>query len=311
MGGPQDGSAGGGLQLGLVELIVAAHDGHERLVVAHVDEGLELLLGRDPVRLLRERLDGDDARSRELLRVRARSRGSESVRRLDLGLRLLGIRRVPAILAGDDEVLARVGHHHELDRAAPAHRARVRFHLDRGEAAALEDPRVREAVRLERLVEPALVDVEGVAVLHGELPHAEQAALRPRLVAELGLDLVPGLGKLPVAAHLGAGEDGEDLLVGHGQAHVRALAILEAEHVLAHHRPAAALFPDLARIEGRQVELLPADPVHLLAHHPGDLVDRSLAQRKDAVDAGGELAHESGAHQQLVARHRRVSGVLF
>src|SRR5207302_9249327 len=126
------------------------------------------------------------------------------------------------------------------------------------------------------------------------------------LVAELGLDLVPGLRQLAVAAQLGARDDGEDLLVRHGEAQVRSLAILEAEHVLAHHRPAAALFPHLPRVQRRQVELLPADRVLLLANDARDLEQASLPEGQDAVDPGSQLADESGAHEQLVACHLRI-----
>ena len=84
------------------------------------------------------------------------------------------------------------------------------------------------------------------------------------LVAELGLDLVPDLGELLVAAQLLAGDVGDDLFVGHGEAELGALAVLQAEHVVAHAGPAAALLPDLFRVEGGKIELL-ADAVHLLA----------------------------------------------
>ncbi len=105
-------------------------------------------------------------------------------------------------------------------------------------------------------VEAGFVDVEGVGVLHDELADAEEAGLGAGLVAELGLDLVPDLGELLVAAELVAGDGGHDLFVGHGEAELGAFAVLEAEHVVAHDGPAAGLFPDLARVEGGEEELL-------------------------------------------------------
>ena len=85
-----------------------------------------------------------------------------------------------------------------------------------------------------------------------------------RLVAELGLDLVPDLRKLLVAAQLLARDVGHDLFVGHGEAELGAFAVFQAEHVVAHAGPAAALLPGLAGIEGGQQEFL-ADLVHLFA----------------------------------------------
>ena len=80
-----------------------------------------------------------------------------------------------------------------------------------------------------------------------ELADAEEAGFGAGLVAELGLDLVPDLGELLVAAELVARDGGHDLFVGHGEAELGALAVLEAEHVVAHAGPAAGLLPDLAR----------------------------------------------------------------
>ncbi len=162
-------------------------------------------------------------------------------------------------------------------------------------------------MQVEALVQPGAVDVERVGVLHGELAHPQQAALGARLVAELGLNLVPDLGKLFVAAQFLARNVGHDLFVGHAQAEVGALAVLEAEHVVAHHAPASAGLPHLARIQRRQVELL-ADGVHLLAHDAGDLEDGPLGEEEVGVDSSRQLADVSGAHQELVAGDFGVGG---
>ena len=93
------------------------------------------------------------------------------------------------------------------------------------------------------LVEAGRVDIEGVGVLHDELADTEQAGLGAGLVAELGLDLVPDLRELLVAAQLVARDGGHDLFVGHGQAELGAFAVFEAEHVVAHAGPAAGFLP--------------------------------------------------------------------
>ena len=101
-----------------------------------------------------------------------------------------------------------------------------------------------------REVKAGLVDVEGVGVLHDELADAQEAGPGARFVAELGLDLVPDLRELFVAAELVAGDGGHDLFVGHAEAEVCAFAVLEAEHVVAHDDPAAGLLPQLAGLNG-------------------------------------------------------------
>src|SRR5262249_22490308 len=76
-------------------------------------------------------------------------------------------------------------------------------------------------------------------------------------------------------------------------------AILEAKHVIAHDGVTAGLLPQLARVERREIELLP-DPVHLLADDRRDLVQRALPQREVAVDARAELADVTCTKQELM-----------
>ncbi len=206
-----------------------------------------------------------------------------------------------------DEVFAGLGVDHELLRAGAAHGSGVGLDGDELEAAALEDANVGFVVLVVADVEACLVDVEGVGVLHDELPDAKEAGLGARLVAELGLNLVPDLGELLVAAKLLAGDVGDDLFVGHGEAEFGAFAVFEAEHVLAHAGPAAAGLPELLRIEGGEQELL-TDAVHLFAHDGDDLVDGAVAEEEVAVDSGAELADVTGAEEELVAGDFGVCG---
>jgi len=92
------------------------------------------------------------------------------------------------------------------------------------------------------------IDVEGIRILHHELPHPQQARLRPRLIAKLGLNLIPDLRQLLVAAQFLASNLGHVLFMRHAQAKVGALAVFQPEKIVAHHRPAAARFPKLARM---------------------------------------------------------------
>ena len=85
-------------------------------------------------------------------------------------------------------------------------------HLVDLEPAALEDAVVGASLELEAAVEPLVVDVERVGVLHHELAHAEEAAARARLVPLLRLEVVEHLRQLPVLLQL-ARVEGERLLV--------------------------------------------------------------------------------------------------
>ena len=67
----------------------------------------------------------------------------------------------------------RIGVDHELVRLRPAHRARMRFHHHVVQPAAVEDAAINLVMLLVAHVEADGVQVEGVCVLHGELPHPQ------------------------------------------------------------------------------------------------------------------------------------------
>ena len=194
-------------------------------------------------------------------------------------------------------------------RLAAAHGAGVRFHHGVLQSAAFENAAIRLVVLLVCDVQAGLVHVERVRVFHHELAHAQQTGFRTRLVAELGLNLIPDLGQLFVAAQFAARDRGHDLFVGHGQAQIASEAVLEAEQVVAHHIPAAGFLPDLGRVQSRQVHLLSPDGIHLLPHNLLDFEQRALRQEKVAVDSGRKLANVAGAQQQLMARNLSFGGV--
>src|ERR671924_342999 len=73
--------------------------------------------------------------------------------------------------------------------------------------------------------------IERVRVLHDELARAQDARARSGLVALLRLDLVPDLRQVAVRADLARREPRDDLFVGHGQAHVALVAVLQPEHL--------------------------------------------------------------------------------
>ena len=163
--------------------------------------------------------------------------------------------------------------------------------------------------RLKLRSSPSSSRSNGVGVLHDELAHAQQARLRPRLVAELALELEPDLGELLVGPHL-AREVGEDLFVGHTQAHVGAAPVLQAEQLVAHGVPATAALPQFRRMQARQLELLRADLLQLVADDARDLAAHPLTERQQRVAAGHQLTDQARAHEQLVAGRLRVGRVV-
>src|SRR5205823_1083454 len=101
-------------------------------------------------------------------------------------------------------------------------------------------------------IEPLGIDIERVRVLHDELANAQQPGLRPLLIAEFGLDLIPDLRQLFVAAQLAARNRRYYFFVRHPEAKIASEAIPEPEHVISHDVPAARFLPELSRIECRE-----------------------------------------------------------
>ena len=150
-------------------------------------------------------------------------------------------------------------------------------------------------------LEILLGGVEGVGVLHGELPHPDEAAPGPGLVPELGLDLVDHEGVLLVGACDVVGHVDGGFLVGHAQAHIRPGPILEAEHFAADAVPAAGTLPEAGRHGHGEEDLLAVDPVHLLPEDALDLVLDALGGREQGIDAVAHLFHISAAGHEILA----------
>lgn len=101
-------------------------------------------------------------------------------------------------------------------------------------------------------LQPGGVDVKGVGVLHDELPSAQDAGPRPRLVAVLGLDLVQREREVLVGAVLALHGQGEQLFVGGAQQVVVAAAVLEPKHAVAVLGPPVGRLVRCPRQQGRK-----------------------------------------------------------
>ncbi|MNW58181.1 hypothetical protein D3C74_360280 [compost metagenome] len=95
-----------------------------------------------------------------------------------------------------------------------------------------------------------------------------------------------------------------------GEQVVAVLAVREAEQVGPVLLPPARGLVGLARQQGREVDLLAARVLHLLADDRLDLGEHAQAQREPGVDAGGGTTDVAGAHEELVARDLGVDRVL-
>ena len=296
-------------QLDFVHLAVAADRNRRQAVVRLVDQRLD---HEGPVDLEhpgdlghRRRSRGRNPAGLAVAAATALLRGRQSA-----DLRPLDVGAVAAGRAARHRALAGVREHHELVRRGTADRALVR--LDHGvlEPAGLEDARVGRVHGLVAPVEPLLRGVEGVGVLHDELPAAHEPEPGTDLVPELGLDLEQVERHLPVALHVAADEVGDDLLVGRTETEPPAVTVLHPQQLGAVLEPALRLLPELGGLDRRHRELDRARPLHLAADDRHQLARGPPAGRLHRVDPRGEPPHESGARHQLVADHLGVPGRL-
>ena len=263
--------------------------------------------GNVVVEVVDERLDGGGVRG--LLGVGG---GRVVVRdgRRGPDLHGLDVGGVVAVRAADVGVLAVLGGGQELLGHRAAHRAGGGLDDDVVEAEPVEGLHVGRSVGGVRLLQALVGGVEGVGVLHDELAAAQDAGAGPRLVAVLRLDLVEPDGQVLVGGVEVLHDEREQLLVGGPEQVVAALAVLEPEDAVAVLRPAAGRLVGLAGQQRRELQLLRAHRVHLLADDALDVAQHPQAERQPGVDAGGDAADVAGADEQPVARHLGVRRVL-
>ena len=219
---------------------------------------------------------------------------------------------VIALIAQHDAVLADVGEQHILVRDLAAHHAGIGADRhDLGHAAARKDAVIRIIAALIVGLQIGLRGMEGIRVLHGELAHADQTAAAAGLIAELGLDLIDHEGILIVAVGDAAGILHGGLFMRHAQAHLRAGAIGEAQHLAADAGVAAGFLPQRGGHGDREEHLLAVDAVHLLAQNGLDLLGDALGDRRERVNAVADILDIAAAHHQRLAGDLTVGGRLL
>ena len=182
-----------------------------------------------------------------------------------------------------------------------AHRPGVRLDADRVEAHPREGPLVRTVFGGIALLEPGLVGVEAVRVLHHELARAEEPGARARLVAAFRLEVIDDLRQLPVALELLLRVQVHELLVRVAHHELAPVVVGGAEGDRLERIPTAGLLPRLGGRQDGHLHLLCADAVLLLANDLLDLLRDAEPERQPRVEACRERARDRGAEHQAMA----------
>ena len=174
------------------------------------------------------------------------------------------------------------------------------MHGDDGDPAAREDGGVGLGHRVVRALKGIIVRVEGIGVLHRELPHPDQAAACAGLVAELGLNLVHPLWQLSIRLHRLAEQVGGGLLMRWGKDVLPLPTVQQPEEDRAVGLIPARLLPQLQRLNGGHMQLLRPGPLHLFADNLLDLAEAAPGQRHVGVDAGCQLGDQPRPQRELM-----------
>ena len=160
-------------------------------------------------------------------------------------------------------------------------------------------------------VQPLLIDVKGIRVLHDEFSGPHDAKARSDLIPKFGLDLVENERHLSIRSDLFSGDVRHDLLMGRPQAEVPIVSIFQPAQFLSIGLPAMALLPNLCGLDKGKQDLNGAGTVHLFANDRLDLSNGSKTQGKVGVDACCQFQDHARPKHQLMAWDIRLSRVLF
>ena len=186
-----------------------------------------------------------------------------------------------------------------------SHHAGIRGHADHFRNAgpgedALIGPQAARIVILQIL----LGGVEGIGVLHGEFPDADQPCAGTCFIPEFGLNLIDHEGIAAVGGGVFPHQLDGGLLMGHSQHHFRAVSVREPQKLTADGRIPAGLLPEGSGQRNGKGNLLPLQGVHFL---PDDLLDflcDPLQRRERRIDAVCHIFHvASPQHERVACRH--------
>ena len=149
-------------------------------------------------------------------------------------------------------------------------------------------------------IQPFLVNIEGVAVLHGELSHPDKTCTRTGIIPPFGLDLIHKQGKPLVAVNLSTGEISDSFLMGHGKYHIPSRAVIESTHLSVDAVESAGFLPDIRRIDQRHQDLLSPDCIHLFTNDLFYLLGRTEPKGEQGEDASSQLADKACSQQIFI-----------
>ncbi len=189
----------------------------------------------------------------------------------------------------------------ELMGIAAADGSRIRFHCPESQPASGKDLFIGIVHIVVASVQAFVIPVKGIGILHDELPAPHQAETGSCLVPVFGLNLIQVQGKLTVGGYIVPNHVGKDFLMGGSQAEIPAVPVLETPEFRPVSEPSSRLHPQLCRLYGGHVDLLPPLGIHFLSDNIFNLPQGPVAHGHKAINAGNQFPDHAGSQQQYMA----------
>ena len=132
-----------------------------------------------------------------------------------------------------------------------------------------------------RVIEPCLITISRIGILHRELAHANEATARTGFIAPFCLEVIDLLRQLSPRTDELAEKVGHHLFVRHGENHVASATIFESTHLRANLVVSSRLPPEIGGVNDWHQHLLSTDGVHLFSDHLGHVHIDAHAERKE------------------------------
>ena len=200
-----------------------------------------------------------------------------------------------------------ISQHFELMGAAAADGTGICNDRTESETAAGENAGVRIVHELVLLIQPFLVGIKGIAVLHDKFTASHEAETGTLFISVLVLDLVYGNRKLLVRSGVHLDKRSHQLLMSRSQAVFPVIPVLQLEHFRSEHIPASCLLPKLRRLHDGHHDFLGPGLIDFLTDNLLHLLNRTPCQRKEGINAIPHLPHHAGLQHVLMAHHHGIS----
>ncbi len=214
------------------------------------------------------------------------------------------IRREIAMFAIHDVRFSALRERLKFMRKTVSYRAAVSQNRTEMQTATRENPHICIVHRPILPVEPLIIRIKRVAILHDKFTAAHEPETRTQLVAIFIGNLIQGNRELLIRRRVHMHEHRHQLLMRRPHAIFAPVPILQTKHLVSVHRPASRFLPNFRRLHNRHRDLLRARLIHFLANDGRNFLQRPPRERHIHIDTAGDFTdHPRLQHINMAGHH--------